>query len=76
MYNFVIILLLYCFIVQRKVHNFFVAATLPCTDDVTPCGDTCGRLLSCGRHKCTQRCHQGACGSCMQVMQRLARIIY
>ena len=36
---------------------------LPCTDDIPTCGDTCGKLMSCGLHSCVQRCHNGPCGS-------------
>ena len=28
------------------------------------CGDVCGRLLSCGRHRCERICHPLDCGSC------------
>lgn len=30
-----------------------------CDVMVPPCGDTCDRLLSCGFHRCTERCHTG-----------------
>ena len=36
---------------------------LPCTEDVPTCPDTCGKLLSCDLHTCTQRCHIGPCGT-------------
>lgn len=36
---------------------------LPCTEDVPTCGDTCGKLLDCGEHNCSQRCHVGPCGT-------------
>ncbi|CAG0879902.1 unnamed protein product, partial [Darwinula stevensoni] len=36
---------------------------LPCTEDVPPCGDTCGKLLQCGIHQCSARCHRGPCGN-------------
>ena len=28
------------------------------------CGEMCRHDLSCGKHKCPQPCHQGACGDC------------
>ncbi|XP_033118413.1 NF-X1-type zinc finger protein NFXL1-like [Anneissia japonica] len=34
---------------------------LPCTEDVPTCGDTCNKLLECGLHQCTNRCHTGPC---------------
>ncbi len=36
---------------------------LPCTEDVPTCVDTCGKMLECGEHECTQRCHTGPCGT-------------
>lgn len=46
---------------------------LPCTEDIPACGDTCGQLLQCGLHTCTQRCHLGPCGQCLQVVQKRCR---
>lgn len=40
---------------------------LPCTEEVPPCGDTCGKLLECEIHHCSQRCHFGPCGACLQM---------
>ncbi|KAH8731385.1 hypothetical protein GQ44DRAFT_698662 [Phaeosphaeriaceae sp. PMI808] len=28
------------------------------------CGEVCGRLMSCGEHRCAQPCHEGQCGAC------------
>ncbi|CAB5373546.1 unnamed protein product [Rhizophagus irregularis] len=28
------------------------------------CGETCGQLLSCGKHYCEKECHDGACPRC------------
>ncbi|KAH8324012.1 hypothetical protein KR074_006983 [Drosophila pseudoananassae] len=36
----------------------------PCSEAEETCGDTCQKLLSCGQHTCTQRCHRGPCISC------------
>lgn len=46
-----------------KTDHFVVVYDLPCTEDIPTCGDTCGKLMSCGLHTCVQRCHQGPCGS-------------
>eukprot|EP01132_Coremiostelium_polycephalum_P004597 gene4597-5739_t len=43
----------------RRIYN------LPCTVPVTPnCESTCDKLLSCGVHKCTKKCHHGECTPC------------
>ncbi|PNH12668.1 NF-X1-type zinc finger protein [Tetrabaena socialis] len=34
---------------------------LSCADKVPTCGETCGRLLACGVHRCRDRCHHGEC---------------
>nr|XP_032829270.1 NF-X1-type zinc finger protein NFXL1 [Petromyzon marinus] len=47
--------------------------SLPCTEEVLLCGDTCGRLLSCGVHTCAQRCHRGPCDTCRQVVEKVCR---
>lgn len=46
--------------------------TLPCTEDVPTCGDSCDKVLECGIHKCSQRCHRGPCEICRQVSLTLA----
>ncbi|EDV19924.1 uncharacterized protein TRIADDRAFT_32641 [Trichoplax adhaerens] len=46
---------------------------LPCTDDVPSCGDTCGKILACGKHKCTDRCHHGDCYKCRQMVTKMCR---
>jgi len=28
------------------------------------CGKVCGKLLACGKHRCTKTCHAGACSPC------------
>ncbi|EIE25322.1 hypothetical protein COCSUDRAFT_65191 [Coccomyxa subellipsoidea C-169] len=38
-------------------------SNLPCDEAAPPCGATCGKLLSCGRHHCADRCHPGECSS-------------
>ena len=51
----------------------FSATTLPCTEDLPTCGDTCGKELTCGRHQCTMRCHEGSCETCRQVVTKKCR---
>lgn len=46
---------------------------LPCTEDIPPCGDTCGRMLNCGIHACPERCHRDKCGTCLEVTIKLCR---
>lgn len=46
--------------------------TLPCTEDVPTCGDSCDKVLECGIHKCSQRCHRGPCEICRQVSVTVA----
>ncbi|XP_005090830.2 NF-X1-type zinc finger protein NFXL1 isoform X2 [Aplysia californica] len=46
---------------------------LPCTEDIPTCGDTCSKPLTCGAHTCTQRCHLGECGQCMQMAVKKCR---
>ncbi|CAF0842233.1 unnamed protein product [Adineta steineri] len=29
------------------------------------CGESCGKLLQCGHHKCTKTCHDGPCPDCL-----------
>nr|XP_057924345.1 NF-X1-type zinc finger protein NFXL1 [Doryrhamphus excisus]XP_057924346.1 NF-X1-type zinc finger protein NFXL1 [Doryrhamphus excisus] len=47
--------------------------TLPCTEEVSLCGDTCDRLLTCGKHTCTMRCHRGNCDTCRQEVEKECR---
>lgn len=46
---------------------------LPCTQQIPTCGDTCGKLLSCGIHFCAERCHRGACSQCLQFRVKKCR---
>uniref|UniRef100_A0A2P2KQA3 NF-X1-type domain-containing protein n=1 Tax=Rhizophora mucronata TaxID=61149 RepID=A0A2P2KQA3_RHIMU len=34
---------------------------IPCDVVVPPCGATCDKKLSCGFHRCHERCHRGPC---------------
>ncbi|KAK9842016.1 hypothetical protein WJX81_004295 [Elliptochloris bilobata] len=44
---------------------------LACDEATPPCGATCDRLLACGRHRCTERCHAGACAAtCREVVRK------
>ncbi|KAK8747304.1 hypothetical protein OTU49_016736 [Cherax quadricarinatus] len=47
--------------------------TLPCTQDIPACGDTCGKELACGVHFCAERCHKGACPTCLQFRVKKCR---
>lgn len=33
------------------------------------CGEPCGKLMGCGHHHCPRSCHEGACASCMEVVE-------
>jgi hypothetical protein len=35
-----------------------------CTDPLASCGAACDRLLPCGIHRCSERCHDGPCAPC------------
>ena len=48
----------------------------PCSEMVTPCGDTCQKLLDCGQHLCSQRCHLGPCGDCMEIVKKACKCGY
>ncbi|KAM3831732.1 NF-X1-type zinc finger protein NFXL1 isoform 2-T2 [Vipera latastei] len=47
--------------------------SLPCTEDVPTCGDSCDKVLECGIHRCSQRCHRGACEICRQEVEKQCR---
>ncbi|XP_061440006.1 NF-X1-type zinc finger protein NFXL1 isoform X1 [Rhineura floridana] len=47
--------------------------SLPCTEDVPTCGDSCDKVLDCGIHKCSQRCHRGPCEICRQEVEKQCR---
>ena len=64
--------LMLCFIITSNI-NLFSAVSLPCTEDIPTCGNTCDKLLSCGRHYCTQKCHTGSCGTCRQMITKKCR---
>ena len=47
-----------------------------CLDDLPTCSNTCNKPLSCGRHTCQQRCHNGPCAqTCDQTMQLACRCL-
>uniref|UniRef100_A0A452I3U3 NF-X1-type domain-containing protein n=1 Tax=Gopherus agassizii TaxID=38772 RepID=A0A452I3U3_9SAUR len=46
---------------------------LPCTEDVPTCGDSCDKVLECGIHRCSQRCHRGPCELCRQEVEKQCR---
>ncbi|KAL4445363.1 hypothetical protein ABPG77_011188 [Micractinium sp. CCAP 211/92] len=42
-----------------------------CNVVVPPCGETCGKLLSCGAHRCHERCHTGPCTTvCREMVEK------
>lgn len=47
--------------------------TLPCTEDTPSCGGTCNKLLECGTHTCSMRCHKSACGQCLERIVKRCR---
>uniref|UniRef100_A0A4W3I8K5 Nuclear transcription factor, X-box binding like 1 n=1 Tax=Callorhinchus milii TaxID=7868 RepID=A0A4W3I8K5_CALMI len=47
--------------------------TLPCTEDIPTCGDTCDKPLECGLHRCSMRCHRGTCETCRQDVEKQCR---
>uniref|UniRef100_A0A670J1C1 Nuclear transcription factor, X-box binding like 1 n=1 Tax=Podarcis muralis TaxID=64176 RepID=A0A670J1C1_PODMU len=47
--------------------------SLPCTEDVPTCGDSCDKALDCGIHRCSQRCHRGPCEICRQEVEKQCR---
>ncbi|XP_069487810.1 NF-X1-type zinc finger protein NFXL1 [Ambystoma mexicanum] len=47
--------------------------SLPCTEDVPTCGDSCDKVLECGLHRCSQRCHRGPCETCRQEVEKQCR---
>eukprot|EP00795_Rhopilema_esculentum_P000964 gene964-10730_t len=48
---------------------------LPCTEDIPPCEDTCGKRLECGRHKCHWQCHTGQCETCRQIVTKTCSVV-
>uniref|UniRef100_A0A8K9UTS7 Nuclear transcription factor, X-box binding-like 1 n=1 Tax=Oncorhynchus mykiss TaxID=8022 RepID=A0A8K9UTS7_ONCMY len=48
-------------------------SSLPCTEDVPTCGDTCDKVMECGLHTCSMRCHRGACETCRQEVEKQCR---
>ncbi|KAK4273709.1 hypothetical protein QN277_017050 [Acacia crassicarpa] len=47
---------------------------IPCDAVVQLCGATCDKMLSCGYHKCPERCHRGQCiGTCRTVVRKSCR---
>lgn len=44
-----------------------------CADPIPLCGNACGKLLDCGRHKCEERCHAGPCPRCTRRIETNCR---
>uniref|UniRef100_A0A8D8VIG9 NF-X1-type zinc finger protein NFXL1 n=1 Tax=Cacopsylla melanoneura TaxID=428564 RepID=A0A8D8VIG9_9HEMI len=47
--------------------------TLPCTQETPSCGGTCDKLLECGAHHCSMRCHKSTCGQCVERIVKRCR---
>ena len=47
----------------------------PCTElEVESCGGTCSKLLECGQHNCSKRCHKkSTCGDCIEFVEKSCR---
>lgn len=47
---------------------------IPCDAPVQLCGATCDKMLSCGYHRCPERCHRGPCiETCRTVVRKSCR---
>ncbi|MCD7452472.1 NF-X1-type zinc finger protein nfxl2 [Datura stramonium] len=47
---------------------------IACDVAVPVCGATCGKMLSCGFHRCPERCHRGPCiETCRVVVTKSCR---
>ncbi|XP_057523198.1 NF-X1-type zinc finger protein NFXL2 isoform X2 [Amaranthus tricolor] len=47
---------------------------IPCDVEVPLCGATCDKNLTCGRHRCPERCHRGSCvETCRNVITKSCR---
>ncbi|OIT38905.1 PREDICTED: NF-X1-type zinc finger protein NFXL2 [Nicotiana attenuata] len=47
---------------------------IACDAPVSVCGATCGKMLSCGFHRCPERCHRGPCiETCRVVVTKSCR---
>lgn len=45
----------------------------PCSEIIDSCGDTCQKVLACGQHYCTMRCHKGECSPCLTIIEKKCR---
>ena len=48
-------------------------ATKRCFEKFWSCGKPCGKLLSCGQHKCSTPCHAGECPPCNKKSVQLCK---
>ena len=44
-----------------------------CTEATPTCGDTCGKVLACANHNCSERYHRGNCPPCLQMVRKECR---
>lgn len=48
--------------------------TVSCKEQqVSKCGNTCGKLLNCGLHYCNMTCHLEQCGQCLEMIIKSCR---
>uniref|UniRef100_A0A3P8P1S0 RING-type domain-containing protein n=1 Tax=Astatotilapia calliptera TaxID=8154 RepID=A0A3P8P1S0_ASTCA len=64
---------LQCVSSSAQLDFFILRSSLPCTEEVQPCGDTCDRRLACLKHTCSMRCHRGSCETCRQEVEKECR---
>ena len=43
---------------------------LPCDKEAPSCGMTCDKVLGCGEHTCTMKCHSGPCEECRATVNK------
>lgn len=46
-----------------------IYSDMACDEKAPTCGETCGKKLSCGVHRCTERCHYGDCSKVCTLRQ-------
>ncbi|XP_058459485.1 NF-X1-type zinc finger protein NFXL1 [Malaya genurostris] len=47
-----------------------------CSEEIGTCGDTCQKFLECQVHRCSERCHPGQCGQCLELIKKSCRCGY
>lgn len=49
---------------KKTLKELGAPARTKCTNPIATCGQICGKLLPCGRHRCYWKCHEGPCAPC------------